>query len=90
MEVLDWRHAARVGRLVRRACQALRGGAAVGFPDGAGFFAVADARHAARLSGRLEAVVGGAGAALDWAPGLGYAGRRLARRVWPGPLVLVT
>jgi protein-tyrosine phosphatase len=90
MEVLDWRRTARAGRLIRRVRQALRGGASVGFPAASGYLAVADGRHAGRLTGRLEAVVGDASAARDWAPELGYAGRRLARRVWPGPLILIT
>jgi L-threonylcarbamoyladenylate synthase len=90
MEVLDWRRMARAGRLIRRARQALRDGASVGFPAASGYLAVADGRHAGRLTGRLEAVVSDPAAARDWAPELGYAGRRLARRIWPGPLVLIT
>ncbi|NBO91145.1 MAG: hypothetical protein EBV06_02330 [Planctomycetia bacterium] len=101
MEVIQWpgtrrtsdpeasATASSAGRLIRHVRQALHQGATIGFPSSNGYIAVTEAAYAGRLAGRLEVLVSGIGAALDWAPQLGYAGRRLAERVWPGPLVLI-
>lgn len=40
--------------------------------------------------GTLTLGITGHAQALDWVPDLGVLGRRLARRCWPGPLVLVS
>src|SRR4051812_33675560 len=93
MDVLDWRRAARAGPLLRTARHALEGGAVVAFPTASGYVAAVSGRDAdavRRLAALADRPVGpilaGPAAALDWAPGLGGAGKRLALRGWPGPL----
>src|SRR5439155_23223686 len=41
------------------------------------------------VRGRPAIALGFAGQLLDWVPGISTLGMRLARRAWPGPLVLV-
>jgi protein-tyrosine phosphatase len=74
-------------------------GELVALPTEAGYVAAASATHAeavARLAGLrtgdapLPAVaVRGEADARDWVPDLGPVARRIARRGWPGPLVLL-
>jgi protein-tyrosine phosphatase len=91
-DVLDWQRIVDPRAAVRRAADALRAGQVVGFPTETGYHLGASGlapEAVARLGGVAAVVVGGAAEARDWAPGLGQAGRRLARRFWPGPLTLV-
>ncbi|HVS39609.1 MAG TPA: Sua5/YciO/YrdC/YwlC family protein [Gemmataceae bacterium] len=93
--MLDWRRAADARTVVRRAAEALRAGAVVGFPTETGYHLAAaglSAEAVARLRRTADSApavaVRGPAEAHDWAPGLSPLGRRLIRRFWPGPLVL--
>ncbi|HEV3262003.1 MAG TPA: Sua5/YciO/YrdC/YwlC family protein [Gemmataceae bacterium] len=99
-EVLDWQRMANPRSAVHRAVQALRSGRLVAFPTETvyGIAASALVPEAVERLGRSKAradnkpftlAIGGADEALDWVPGLGRLGRRLARRCWPGPVTLV-
>jgi protein-tyrosine phosphatase len=97
-EVLDWRQVGRPQAVTRFAVSALREGAVIAFPTETTYLAAASGLHAGAV-GRLRALspdrpleiaVTGSAQARDWLPGLGDAGRRLARRSWPGPLTLVS
>jgi protein-tyrosine phosphatase len=76
----------------------LRGGRLVLFPTETGYALGASGLQAgavARLRSLvpdqpLELVVAGLSAARDWVPELGAAGRRLARRFWPGAVTLIS
>ena len=88
--------------VVHRAVACLAQGGVVALPTEAGY-ALAAAALRDGAAGRLRAIKGrdpaddrpmplavkGADEAADWAPGLSTAGRRLARRGWPGPMTLV-
>ncbi len=100
-EVLDWQGAASPQALVRRAARALSQGGVVGFPTETVYGIAASLLRPEAVDrlvhgkGRDESkplalAVGGAEEALDWLPGLGTVGRRLARRCWPGPVTLVS
>jgi protein-tyrosine-phosphatase/tRNA A37 threonylcarbamoyladenosine synthetase subunit TsaC/SUA5/YrdC len=97
-EVLDWQRADPREALAL-ALRLLSEGQLVAFPSEAGYVAAACALTPATVgrlqetisksdSGRLAVAVSGPGAATDWLPGLTPLGRRLARRCWPGPLIL--
>lgn len=97
-ELLDWRRVGQPELVARFVASTLRRGGVVGLPTEASYVAAALGLHPDAV-GRLRAAVGGAAlevavagaaAARDWLPGLGGAGRRLADRVWPGPVVLVS
>jgi protein-tyrosine phosphatase len=89
MQLLDWQEC-QPQRLARWACRALADGAAMAFPSSSGPLTVRLAQDAHELVGDVSALVAGEGAALDWSPALGEAGRRIIRRLWPGPAVLAT
>src|SRR6516165_11759968 len=89
--VLEWHSAAEPRELVCRAIEALAGGDLVAFPTETVYGLAASALapdaverlHRARGGADdrpLPLAVRGPGDALDWAPGLGPLGRRLARR----------
>ncbi len=84
MDQIDW-HECHPRRLAKWAARALAAGACIRFP-GVTVRAARDAHHLAAPA----VLVPGLSAAIDWAPALGDAGRRIARRLWPGPAVLVT
>jgi protein-tyrosine phosphatase len=97
-EVFDWQNG-DPRDLVRRAVEALQAGRLVAFPTETVYGLAASGLRPEAVE-RLHRVKGGGdrplplalrgpGEALDWAPGLGTLGRRLARRCWPGPLTLV-
>jgi protein-tyrosine phosphatase len=96
-EVFDWQRVADPQAVLERAAQALRAGRVVAFPTQTSYVLAAAVtapeavRHVAALrSPTCPAVLAARGEsdALAWAPALGVAGRRLARRCWPGPVVL--
>ncbi|MFO0925475.1 MAG: Sua5/YciO/YrdC/YwlC family protein [Gemmataceae bacterium] len=97
-ELLDWRRVGQPELVARFVASTLRRGGVVGLPTEASYVAAANGLHpdavgrlrAAVGAAALEVAVAGAAAARDWLPGLGGAGRRLADRVWPGPVVLVS
>jgi len=67
----------------------------VAFPSETTYTVAASAFHAKTMerlcefAGRpLTVAVQSHAVALDWAPGMGEVGRRLARRCWPGPITL--
>ena len=95
---IDWQDVSGQGAAVRQAAEALTEGRLVAFPAESGFSLAASAlvpEAVERLAGfqnngdRLVLAVPGADHALDWVPGMGALGRRLARRCWPGPVTLV-
>jgi protein-tyrosine phosphatase len=94
-EVIDWRTTPDPHAALRAARAHLRAGRLVALPTEAGCV-LAAAGLAPEAVGRLPAdggappvlAVRGMADARDWAPGLAGAGRRLAKRLWPGPLTL--
>lgn len=97
-ELLDWRRVGQPALVARFVAATLRQGRLVGLPTESSYVAAAHGLMPEAVA-RLRAAVGGAAvdvavsgeaAARDWLPALGDAGRRLAGRVWPGPLVLVS
>lgn len=94
-ELVAWPAVADAAAAARRAIRVLRGGGVVCFPtEGVPVLAAgALVRDAvARLQAGqapLEVAVRGPGAIRDWVPSLGTLPRRLARRFWPGPLILL-
>lgn len=99
-EVMDWRIVADPSAVVDRAVATLARGRLVAFPTetvygiAASVWAPEGVERLAQSKGRPESklmtlALKGASEALDWVPGLGQAGRRLARRCWPGPVTLV-
>jgi protein-tyrosine phosphatase len=94
-DVLDWASVPDARAAARLVASTLRAGETVAFPTEVGYSlgasALADdaARRLRDAGGAAPAVaVRGVGEARDWAPALGRLGQRLARRLWPGPLVL--
>jgi protein-tyrosine-phosphatase/tRNA A37 threonylcarbamoyladenosine synthetase subunit TsaC/SUA5/YrdC len=98
-EVFDWQSVADPCAVVRRAVETLRAGGVVAFPMESGYHLAASGLSPAAVAvlgeGRsddpaapLPLAVLGAAEARDWAPGLGSLALRLARRCWPGPLIL--
>src|SRR5438046_1345881 len=96
-EVFDWQSVADPQTVVARAVQALHAGRVVAFPTQTSYVLAASVtspdavRHVAALrspEGPAALAARGEPDALAWAPGLGVAARRLARRCWPGPVVL--
>src|SRR5579862_9107943 len=96
-DVFDWPSIADPQAVLRRAVQALHAGRAVIFPTQTSYV-LAAAPTSAEVLGRLSEgrtapfpatlAVRGEPDALRWAPGLSVVGCRLARRCWPGPVVL--
>jgi protein-tyrosine phosphatase len=97
-DVLDWQRVTDQRATARHVVRALRAGRLALFPTESGYGlaasglaadAVERLRAAADAGAAPPAVaVRGPGPARDWAPGLGPIGRRLTRRLWPGPLAL--
>jgi protein-tyrosine phosphatase len=73
------------GQLAPWAARALAEGACIRFPCAT----VRAAREAEKLD-QPGILVSGLEAALEWAPDLGEAGQRIARKLWPGPAILLT
>lgn len=99
-EVLDWRRGADPQLVIRRAVRALAEGQLVAFPSETVYETAASALvpHAverlmaakgATQAHPLTVAVPTAAHALDWVPAMSALGRRLARRCWPGPVILV-
>jgi protein-tyrosine phosphatase len=93
-QLIRWHSLADARAALRSARAALRAGRAVALPTEAGYhLAVAGQTPSAAwalqgLDGTPVVGVRGEAEARDWAPRLHSAGRRLAKRFWPGPLVL--
>ena len=94
--VVSWPRGASPEREVRQAVDALQQGHIVAFPTEAGYGLAASAllSDAVQRLGPspdgspLPLALRGAGEALDWVPRMSPLGRRLARRCWPGPVML--
>ncbi len=97
-EILDWERVGKPRAAARAIGSALRQGTLVAFPTESSYLVAAAAVSEAAVArareltqGRpLELILPDAASARDWLPDLGPAGRRLARRLWPGPLTLVS
>jgi protein-tyrosine phosphatase len=97
--VVDWRSAPDLRPIVQRAVQALAEGQVVAFPTETTYTLAASVlipnaverllRTKKSPQGPLTLGVRGACGALDWVPQMSPLGRRLARRLWPGPVTLV-
>ena len=99
--VIDLRHTEDRRDVVHRAVQALAEGRSVAFPTETDYVVAAAARvgravpplvaFAARHPGEplLSLALKSADEALDWTPQITGAGRRLARRCWPGPVAMI-
>lgn len=97
-EVLDWQRVADPQAVVHYAVQSLRQGRTVAFATETGCVVTASGlipEAVRRLPSDaannepLTVALRGAAEARDWAPGLSSLGRRLARRLWPGPVILL-
>jgi protein-tyrosine phosphatase len=100
-EVLDWRRTAEPGHAAAHIARSLAQGRLVAFPTETVYGIAASALvpdavdYLVESKGRaslkpLTLAIRGADDVADWLPGLGAAGRRLARRCWPGPITLVS
>jgi protein-tyrosine phosphatase len=94
-QVLDWPSAADSRDLVRQVVEVLARGGTVALPTEAVYTVMASAlrvdaiQRLVHARGRPLSVAVRSGAeALDWVPGMGVIGQRLARRCWPGPVTL--
>jgi len=99
--VIDLRRTDDARDVVHRAVQALAEGRAVAFPTETDYVVAASARLPAvseRLlplaperpgEPRLALALKSADEALDWAPRITPVGRRIARRCWPGPVIMI-
>lgn len=99
-EVLDWQRVADPQTVVEYAVQSLRRGRTVAFPAETGYALTASglvpsavqkllAEKGSPAVSELTLVVRGAAEVRDWVPDLSPLGRRLARRLWPGPVTLL-
>ncbi|HEY7158708.1 MAG TPA: Sua5/YciO/YrdC/YwlC family protein [Gemmataceae bacterium] len=96
-EVLDWQRVADPHAVIQYAVQSLCQGRTVAFPGETGYALAASglAPEAVRqLPGAAEGealtlAVRGPAEACDWAPAMSPLARRLARRLWPGPVTLL-
>jgi protein-tyrosine phosphatase len=89
--LLDWHLLADPRVAVREAVRALRAGRVVAFPTETSPVLAASGlvpEAVQRLPDPSRLAVRGLGEARDWVPALGPLAQRLARRFWPGPLVL--
>jgi protein-tyrosine phosphatase len=105
-EVLDWQRIDDPHAIIHYAVQLLRQGRTVAFPSETGYAVTASgllpeavrrlpvdrssASSEAPVLPQLELAVCGAGEARDWVPAISPLGQRLARRLWPGPVTLIT
>src|SRR4051794_4403898 len=96
-EVLDWQTVPGPRGVLGRVVRALRAGRVVLLPTESDYALAASARRpeaVARLwpdgadGPPLLVAVRGPGEARDWVPDMAPLARRLARRVWPGPVTL--
>jgi tRNA threonylcarbamoyl adenosine modification protein (Sua5/YciO/YrdC/YwlC family) len=99
--VIDLRRSEDARDVVHRAVEALAEGRAVAFPTETDYVVAVAARvgdAVERLAGlatvspdepSLALALKSAGEILDWAPGMPAVGRRIARRCWPGPVVMI-
>lgn len=95
--VLDWRTAANQRDIIDAAVGAVEQGQLVVFPSDSTYQIAANLLDVAAVV-RLGKIEGGSALtvalsspdqALDWVPDMSPLARRLARRCWPGPVVLV-
>jgi protein-tyrosine phosphatase len=94
-ELVHWQTTAQPHAVLGRVREVLRAGGLVALPTETGYGIAASALdpaavgRACELAPDLPALaLRSAAEARDWAPGLAGAARRLARRLWPGPLLL--
>ncbi len=91
-EVLDWRRVAEPYAVIHYAVQSLRRGRTVAFPTETGYVLAASglATEAIRQLGEEPPTLAlrVAAEAREWAPGMSPLARRLANRIWPGPVTL--
>jgi protein-tyrosine phosphatase len=94
-EVVNWRTTAEPNAALGRVREVLRAGRLAALPTETGYALAANALDVAAVgracepAGDLAALaLRTAAEARDWAPGLAGGARRLARRLWPGPLML--
>lgn len=93
--VVDFRESDDPRDALHKAVQTLAEGGLVALPTETVYVVVASAQHSEAVS-RLTALypgdavlgVGSADAALDYVPEMSATGRKLARRCWPGPVIL--
>jgi protein-tyrosine phosphatase len=99
-EVLAWQSATDPHAMTQQAVQAITNGQVVALPTDTGYCLAATGLcpqatdRFVQLRGQATdepviVAVSGPAAALEWAPALAPFGQRLARRCWPGPVVLI-
>jgi protein-tyrosine-phosphatase/tRNA A37 threonylcarbamoyladenosine synthetase subunit TsaC/SUA5/YrdC len=96
-QVLDWQRIADPHAVIQYAVQSLCRGRTVAFPGETGYALTASGlapeavRQLCRQTGDnpLTLAVRGPAEACDWAPAMSPLARRLARRLWPGPVTLL-
>jgi L-threonylcarbamoyladenylate synthase len=97
-QVIAWQNGSATDELVRLSLQILGDGGLVALPTDTSYLVAANASLPAaitrlqRLHGqnRLTLAIKDPSATREWLPGLGLAGKRLSRRLWPGPMVLTS
>jgi L-threonylcarbamoyladenylate synthase len=92
-DVLDWQSVSDPNAAVRQAAHLLRAGRIVALPTETGYVLAASGlspeaveRITNGSAEPLPLAVRGAAEARDWVPEMSKLGRRLARRLWPGPV----
>jgi protein-tyrosine phosphatase len=97
-QVIAWQNGSATDEIVRLAVTTLEEGGLVAFPTETTYLVAANATSIAavtslqRCQGQQTVTVAlkESGSVGRWLPHLGSAGRRLATRLWPGPLTLVS
>jgi len=96
-EVVDWQTVALPRSVVQRAVQVLREGGVAALPTettpvraacGLDVGAIQRLQDGPLAETLLTVALGNPAAVRDWLPALSPLGRRLARRLWPGPMTL--
>ena len=93
-----WPHVCRAEKAIRYLTRLVRRGGLVALPSESGPVVVASTLASDAVTRLrdlfpetdLELLVEGRAAACDWVPDLGAAGRRIADKLWPGPVAVVS
>jgi protein-tyrosine-phosphatase/tRNA A37 threonylcarbamoyladenosine synthetase subunit TsaC/SUA5/YrdC len=97
-QVVAWQNGSAMDDVVRLTLQVLGDGGLVAFPTETSYVLAANGTSLSAVS-NLQSCQGhntvavalkNSGSVNHWAPQLGMAGQRLAARLWPGPLTLVS
>ena len=98
-KILDWRKSDDPRDIVHLGVQALAEGHVIALPSNNSYLLVASGLHACAVdqlsqiairsgSGAISLLVRSADETLDYFPDISPAARRLAKKAWPGPIIL--